>query len=137
MTMLERRPNDSGEGSHSESSNYTASTPSFIKNRYPSQIHQVDQFLYKKRDQNYYNNKVDSSSDQLLPQDYESMTRVPHRFYRQVTYDDQSQAYAFVDTSARVPAENSMYVILHEQTKRNFIYNPLTRQFWQIVKDCE
>ena len=33
---------------------------------------------------------VDTSSDQLPQQGYESMTRVPHTFYRQVTHDDQA-----------------------------------------------
>ena len=33
MAMLERRPKDRREGSHSGSSDYTASTPSLIENR--------------------------------------------------------------------------------------------------------
>ena len=66
------------------------------------------------------------------------MTRVPHRFYRQVTYDDQLQVYVFVDTTTLVPTKNSMYVIFHEPTKRNFRYNPTSRQLWQIeAEDCE
>ena len=43
---------------------------------------------------------------------------MPCRFYRQVTYNEQLQAYVFIDTNARVPAEGSMYVIFHEPTKR-------------------
>ena len=67
--------------------------------------------------QNYYNNMIQTSSDQLPQQGYESMTRVPCRFYRQVTHDNQVQAYVFPDNNALVPAKNSMYVIFHEPQK--------------------
>ena len=56
-----------------------------------------------------------------------------HRFYGQVTYDEQLQAYVFTDTDAKVPAENSMYVIFHEPTNRYFRYNPVSRQF-RVIK---
>ena len=85
-----------------------------------------------KRNQNFYNNTVVTSSDQLLQQSYEGMNKVPQRFYRQVTYDDQLQAYAFTNTNALVLAESSTYVIFHEPTNRNFRYNPDIRQFRQI-----
>ena len=58
------------------------------------------------------------------------MTRC--RFYRQVTYDDQLQAYVFINTNALVPAENSMYIIFCETTKRNFRYTLEIRQLRQI-----
>ena len=136
--MLERRLHDSRDGSYSGSSDYISSTPLSMENRYPNQIHQVDQFLHKKRNENYYNNEADTFSDQLTPQNYESMTRVPCGFYRQVAYGDELQAYVFVDTRALVPTENSMYVILHEPTKWNFRYTPMIRQFRQIeAEDCE
>ena len=77
--------------------------------------------------QNYYNNKIETYSVQLPPQGYESRSRVPHRFYRQVTYDDQLQAYVFINMKALVPAKNSMYIIFHEPTKRNFRYCPEIR----------
>ena len=51
MAMLERRHNDGREGSHSKSNDYAASTSSSIENRYPNQIHQLDQSLYKKKNQ--------------------------------------------------------------------------------------
>ena len=137
MAMLEGRPNDGREGSCSRSSDYAASTPLSIENRYPNQIHYVDQFIHKKINQNYYNDKAKTSSDQLLPQGYESITRVSHRFYKQVTYDDQLQAYVFVDTRTLVPAENSMYIIFPETTKRNIRYNLEIRQFRQSkAEDC-
>ena len=46
--VLERRPNDGREGSHSGSSDYTASALSLIENRYQNQIHQVDKFIHKR-----------------------------------------------------------------------------------------
>ena len=39
------------------------------------------------------------------------MTRVPQRFYRQLTYDEQLQAYVFTGNNALVPVETSMYII--------------------------
>ena len=60
------------------------------------------------------------------------MTRVPHRFYRQVTYDEELQEYVFPYTNALVLAETSMYVIFHELTKRHFRYNGEVRQFRQV-----
>ena len=38
MVMLERGHNDGRESNHSGSSDYPASTPSFMENRYPNQI---------------------------------------------------------------------------------------------------
>ena len=40
MAMLERRPKDGMEGSHSRSSDYAPSTPLSIENRYPNQTQQ-------------------------------------------------------------------------------------------------
>ena len=37
-----------------------------------------------------------------------------HRFYRQVTYDEQLQEYVFTDNNALVLVEPSIYVIFHE-----------------------
>ena len=54
---------------------------------------------------------------------------MPCRFYRQVVYNEQLQAYIFTDTNARVPSEGSMYVIFHEPTKRYIRYNPTFNQF--------
>ena len=137
MAMLERRPKDDREGSNSESSVYAASTSSSIENINTNLTQQIDQFAYKKKS-NYNSNMVEISSDQLPQQGYESMTRVPHRFYRQVRYDDQLQAYVIIDTIVLVLAETSMYIIFHEPTKRNFTYNPEIRQFRQIrVEECD
>ena len=81
---------------------------------------------------------VETSSDQLQQQGYENVTRVPHRFYRHVTHDEQLQAYVFTDTSALIPAETSRYVIFHEPAKRNFRYNPEIRQFRQVrAEECD
>ena len=60
---------------------------------------------------------VETSNDQILQQGYESMTRLSCKFYRQVTYGDQPQAYVFADTNALVPAESSMYIIYMNQLK--------------------
>ena len=54
---------------------------------------------------------------------------MPHRLYRQVTYDEQLQTYIFVDTYARAPIEGCMYGIIHEATKRYFRYKPTVNQF--------
>ena len=93
---------------------------------------QVDQFIHKKRNQDYCNNMIETSSDKLLPQGYESMTRVLCGFYRQVTYDDHLPAYVFINTNELVPSENSMYIIFHETMKGSFRYNPEIREFRPI-----
>ena len=115
--MLERRPKGSREGSHSRSSDFATSTPSSSENRYPNLTQPIHQFIHKIY-QDYYNNTVKTFSTQILQQDYESVTRVLHRFYRQVTYDNQLYAYVFINTKALIPAENSMYIIFHEPTKK-------------------
>ena len=51
------------------------------------------------------------------------------RFYGQVMYNEELQAYVFVDTNARVPAEGCMHVIFHGPAKRYFRYNPTIDQF--------
>ena len=53
---------------------------------------------------------------------------MPNIFYEQVTFDEQLQAFIFVDTNARAPAEGCMYVIFHEPTKRYFRYSPTINQ---------
>ena len=81
---------------------------------------------------------TETSSNQLPLQGYENMTRVPCRFYRQVTYDDQLQACVSINTNTLVPAKNIMYIIFHEPTNRYFRYNLKIRQFRQIkTKDCD
>ena len=42
MALLERRPKDGREGSYSGSSDYAASIPSSIENKYPNQTQQID-----------------------------------------------------------------------------------------------
>ena len=82
---------------------------------------------------------VETSSDQLPQQgfDKQNMTRMLHRFYRQVAYDDQPEAYIFTDKNALVPVENSVGIIFHEPTRRNCRYNPKTMHFRQVmVQDC-
>ena len=49
MAMFERRPQDGREGSHSGSSDYAASTPSWIENRHPNQTQKIDQSIHKKK----------------------------------------------------------------------------------------
>ena len=83
---------------------------------------------------------IETSSDQLPQQgfDKQNMTRMPHKFYRQVTHDEHLQAYIFTDNSALVLVETSMYIIFHELTKRNFRYNLKTRQFRRVrVEECD
>ena len=66
------------------------------------------------------------------------MTKVPHRFYRQVTYDKQLQAYVFTDTNAFIPTETSMDGIFNSPTKRNFRYNPEIRKFREVKpEECD
>ena len=63
---------------------------------------------------------------------------MPCRFYRQVTYDEQLQAYVSVDNNARMPTEGCMYVIFHEPMKRYFRYNPASNQFKLTnARDCD
>ena len=63
---------------------------------------------------------------------------MPCRFQGQVTYNEQFQAYIFVDTNARVQAEGCMFVISYEPTKR---YLGTTLQLNQFkltnAKDCD
>ena len=47
--MLERRPKNGRKGSHCWSSDYTASNPPLIENRYLNQTWLADQFIHKKR----------------------------------------------------------------------------------------
>ena len=91
--------------------------------------------------QKHNNNKmVEISSDQLPLQGYDkqNMTGILHRFYRQVTYDIQLQAYAFTNYNVLIPVETSMYIIVHEPTRRSFRYNPKTMQFRQVKgENCD
>ena len=77
MARLERRPRNGREGSCSGSSGYTVLTSSLIENIYPNQTHQKDQFIHRKRNQNYNSDTVETSSDQLSQQGNENITRVP------------------------------------------------------------
>ena len=77
MLRLRKRPRNGGEGSGSI--DFAASTPLSTENRYPSQTQQIDQFIHKKKNHNYNNDMVETSSDQLPQQSYESMIRVPHK----------------------------------------------------------
>ena len=116
MTRLEIRPENGREGSQSGSSDYAASTPLLIEKRYTSSNTKNRSVYAQNRNQKYNNDMVETSSDQLSQQGYESMTRVSHKFYRQVTYDNHLQAYVFADTNALVLEENSAYIIFHEPT---------------------
>ena len=60
------------------------------------------------------------------------MNQLPKWIYGQITYDDQKQAYVFVENNAIVPLENNMYIFYHEPTKRSFQYNQNTKQFKQM-----
>ena len=74
---------------------------------------------------------VETSIDQILQQSFvkQNMTKMPHRFYRHVTYDKQLHSYIFTGNNALVPVETSMYVTFHKPTRRNFRNNKKTRQF--------
>ena len=63
------------------------------------------------------NEMVETSSDQLPQQsfDKQSMTRIPHRFYQQVTYDEQLQAFVFTDNNALVLIETSITLFFMSQ----------------------
>ena len=137
MTMLERKPRNNREGSCSGSSNYVALTSSSIKDRHLNQRQQICHFIDRAGNQSYNNKEMlETSSDQLPKKGHENMTRVTSRFYRQITYDEQLQAYVFTD--ALIPAETSMYNIFHETTKRIFRYNPEIGKFRQVkVEECD
>ena len=47
--MLERRPRNGREGSHSGSSDYAALTTSSKVNTHPNQMQQIDQFIHRKK----------------------------------------------------------------------------------------
>ena len=86
--MLYRKPRNNREGSHSGSSNYAASTSPSVKDRHLNHPHQIGHFIHRIGNQNYNNKMVEISSDQLLQQGYENMTRVQHRFYRHLKYNE-------------------------------------------------
>ena len=66
------------------------------------------------------------------------MTQIQKRIHRQVTYDDQKQAYIFVQNNTLVLVENNMYINFHKLTKRGFQYDQKTMQFKQIsVHECK
>ena len=88
-----------------------------MRNLYKDHSRLLDQFLYRKRNQQHSSSRVETSNAQSSQDDYENVTKMSCRFHRQVTYDKQLQTYIFLDNSARVPAEGSMYVIFHEPTK--------------------
>ena len=80
---------------------------------------------------------IEASNTQSSQEDHKNLIEMPCRFYRQETYGEELQAYAFVDTNARVPAEGCMYVIFHEPTKRYFRYNTTINQFKLTnAQDC-
>ena len=129
MAMLERKPRGIRKGSYSGSSDCAALTSSSMENRHLNQTQQIGQFIHRIGNHNHNNNEmVETSSDQLTHQGYENMTRVTHRFYRQVTYDELLQAYVFTDTTVLIMAETNMCFVFHEPTKSNFRYNPEIRQ---------
>ena len=59
------------------------------------------------------------------------MTYVLRKNYGQVTYSMQKQAYVLIENDAKVPIENSMYIIYHEPTK-SFKYDQKMKQMKQI-----
>ena len=54
------------------------------------------------------------------------MSYVPRKFYQQVTYSKQKQAYVFKVNVAIVPIEKIMYVIYHDPSERSFQYDKKT-----------
>ena len=66
---------------------------------------------------------------QSSQENHENVIEIPSRFYRQVTYNKELQAYVFVDTNARVREEGYIYIIFHGPSKRYFRYNPTINQF--------
>ena len=65
---------------------------------------------------NSYPDSVETSSEQSQNERYagnrenQYRTCVPRKFYGQVTYTIQNQAYVFIKNDTIVPIENSMYV---------------------------
>ena len=68
MAMSERIPRNGREGSHSGSSDYATLTSPSLENWYSNQTHQIDQFRHIFRNQNYNNEMVETSTDQLPQQ---------------------------------------------------------------------
>ena len=102
MAMLERKPRSNREGIHSGSSNYTALISSLMKDKHLNQTQQRGQ-----GNQNYNNKEMaETSSDELPQQGYENMNRVPHLFYRQLTYNEQPKVYIFTDTNVQNPSRD-------------------------------
>ena len=79
----------------------------FLENIYLDHSGLLDQFLHRKRNQHHSSSTVETSNAQSSQEDYENVTKMPCRFYRQVSYDEQLQTYIFIDINARVPAEGA------------------------------
>ena len=60
------------------------------------------------------------------------MIYIQRRFYEQVTYSAQKQAYVFVENDAIVTIENSMCAMYHDPTKKSFKYDQKMKQFQHI-----
>ena len=70
-------------------------------------------------------------------QAYGNITRVSHTFYRQVIYDEQLQAYVFTDTNALFQWKLAC-TLFPLANKRNFRYNPETKQFRPVrAEECD
>ena len=86
-----------------------------------------------------YSDSVGTSSVQSQNQRYaenrekQKKTYVPRKFYGQVTYSIQKQAYTFLENDAVVPIENSMDVIYQNPTKRSFKYDKKQNRYNKLV----
>ena len=90
-----------------------------LESQYLDHARQFYQFSSRKKNQYHSNSIVEIPDTQSSQESHESVTEIPSRFYRQVKYEE-IQAYVFVDTTARVPAEDCMYIIFQGPTKRYF-----------------
>ena len=97
----------------------------------------LNQFSNEKGNQYNSISTIETPNTPASQEDNENIIKMPLRFYRQVTYDVQLQAYVFIDINATVPAVIGEYVIFHEHTNM-FRYNLIINQFkWTKAKDCD
>ena len=100
-----------------------------LQSQYLDHLRQFNQFPSKKKNQYHSSSTIETSDMQSVQENYQIVTEIPSRFYGQVTYIEELQAYVFVDTNARVLAEGYMFVIFDGPTKRYFRYNLTVDQF--------
>ena len=75
-----------------------------LESQYLDHLRLLDQFPHRKSNQYHSSSTVETPNSQLSHEDHENIIEMPSGFYRQVTYNEQLQAYVFLHFNARVPA---------------------------------